>query len=71
MDEQGGRAKRIAQYSSPGPDGKPKRHIETFKTKKEAAAWLARYCASAIDAIDLFPGTSHVETVVTLVRPPK
>ncbi|HEX3338049.1 MAG TPA: site-specific integrase [Pseudolabrys sp.] len=32
----------IAQYSSPGPDGKPKRHIETFKTKKEAAAWLAR-----------------------------
>jgi integrase len=32
----------IAQYCSPGPDGKPKRHIETFKTKKEAAAWLAR-----------------------------
>jgi integrase len=32
----------IAQYSSPGPDGKPQRHIETFKTKKEAAAWLAQ-----------------------------
>ena len=31
----------IADYFSPGPDGTPKRHIETFKTKKEAAAWLA------------------------------
>jgi integrase len=32
----------IADYFSPGPDGKPKRHIETFKTKKEAASWLAQ-----------------------------
>jgi integrase len=32
----------IADYFSLGPEGKPKRHIETFKTKKEAAAWLAQ-----------------------------
>ena len=26
----------IADYFSSGPDGKPRRHIETFKTKKDA-----------------------------------
>jgi 23S rRNA (uracil1939-C5)-methyltransferase len=31
----------------------------------------AGYVTASIDAIDLFPGTSHVETIVTLVRPPK
>jgi integrase len=32
----------VADYFSPGPDGRPKRHTRAFATKKEAAAWLAR-----------------------------
>jgi 23S rRNA (uracil1939-C5)-methyltransferase len=37
---------------------------------RDLAALLAvRYQVAAIDAVDLFPGTSHVETVVTLLRP--
>jgi hypothetical protein len=32
----------IADYFSPGPDGKRKRHTRTFTTRKEADAWLAR-----------------------------
>jgi integrase len=32
----------VADYFSPGPDAKPKRHTRTFTTKKAAAAWLAR-----------------------------
>src|SRR4051794_22761330 len=31
----------IADYFAPGPDGKRKRHTKSFKTKKEATAWLA------------------------------
>jgi integrase len=30
----------IADYFSPGKDGKPERHIKTFATKKAASAWL-------------------------------
>jgi hypothetical protein len=32
----------VADYFSPGPDGKRKRHTRTFKTKKAADAWLAQ-----------------------------
>jgi hypothetical protein len=32
---------RVADYFSPGPDRKRKRHTKTFKTKKAADAWLA------------------------------
>jgi integrase len=31
----------VADYFSPGPDGKRQRHSKTFSTKKEACAWLA------------------------------
>ena len=31
----------VADYFSPGPDGKRQRHSKTFSTKKEASAWLA------------------------------
>jgi integrase len=30
----------IADYFSPGKDGKPERHIKTFATKREASTWL-------------------------------
>jgi integrase len=30
----------IADYFAPGKDGKPARHIKTFKTKREATTWL-------------------------------
>src|SRR6202045_3424367 len=30
----------IADYFDQGKDGKPERHIKTFRTKKEASAWL-------------------------------
>jgi integrase len=32
----------VADYFSPGPDGKRQRHGKTFKTRKEATAWLAQ-----------------------------
>jgi hypothetical protein len=31
----------VADYFSPGPDGKRQRHTKTFATRKEATAWLA------------------------------
>jgi hypothetical protein len=31
----------VADYFSPGSDGKRQRHSKTFSTKKEATAWLA------------------------------
>jgi integrase len=31
----------VADYFAPGPDGKRQRHCKTFKTRREAAAWLA------------------------------
>src|SRR6516164_10259987 len=31
----------VADYFSPGPDGKRQRHTKTFATRKEANAWLA------------------------------
>jgi hypothetical protein len=32
----------VADYFSPGPDGKRQRHSKTFPTRKEASAWLAQ-----------------------------
>jgi integrase len=32
----------VADYFSPGPDGKRQRHSQTFPTRKEASAWLAQ-----------------------------
>jgi integrase len=32
----------VADYFAPGPDGKRQRHSKTFKTKREASAWLAQ-----------------------------
>ena len=32
----------VADYFSPGPDGKRQRHSKTFSTRKEAVAWLAQ-----------------------------
>ena len=32
----------VADYFAPGPDGKRQRHCKTFKTRKEATAWLAQ-----------------------------
>jgi integrase len=37
----GERVAWVADYFAPGPDGKRKRHTKSFKTKKEATAWLA------------------------------
>jgi hypothetical protein len=37
----GERVTWTADYFAPGPDGKRKRHTKSFKTKKEATAWLA------------------------------
>src|SRR3984893_17093224 len=31
----------VADYCSPGPDGKRQRHTRTFTTRREATAWLA------------------------------
>jgi Arm DNA-binding domain len=31
----------VAGYFAPGPDGKRQRHSKTFKTRREATAWLA------------------------------
>jgi 23S rRNA (uracil1939-C5)-methyltransferase len=38
---------------------------------RDLGVLLEAFTVEAIDAIDLFPGTSHVETVVTLARRPK
>jgi integrase len=38
----GERSAWIADYFAPGPDGKRQRHCKTFKTRKEATAWLAQ-----------------------------
>src|SRR5271154_1826518 len=32
----------VADYFAPDKDGNPKRHIKTFKTRREARAWLAK-----------------------------
>jgi len=32
----------VADYFSPGPDGKRQRHTRTFTTRREATAWLAQ-----------------------------
>jgi integrase len=32
----------VADYFSPGPDGKRQRHTRTFTTRREAVAWLAQ-----------------------------
>jgi integrase len=32
----------VADYFAPDKDGNPKRHIKTFKTRREATAWLAQ-----------------------------
>jgi hypothetical protein len=37
----GERVAWVADYFAPGPDGKRKRHTKSFRTKKEATAWLA------------------------------
>jgi Arm DNA-binding domain len=32
----------VADYFSPAPDGQRQRHCKTFRTRKEATAWLAQ-----------------------------
>jgi integrase len=48
----------IADYFAPDKDGRRKRHIRTFKTRKEATAWLAQAQVEVAQGTHSPPSTS-------------
>ena len=48
----------IADYFAPDKDGNPKRHIKTFKVRREAVAWLAQAVVEVKMGVHTPPSTS-------------
>jgi hypothetical protein len=48
----------IADYSAPDKTGRAKRHIKSFKTRKEATAWLAKTVVEVEQGTHSPPSTS-------------